>query len=84
MPPWRWTIGPFGVKDLFTIINLLGGVAGIIFVIHGQPRLAGLAVFAGYLFGDALDGMVARMTGTSNKFGSEFDTATDHFAQAIV
>lgn len=83
MPPWRWTIGPFGVKDLFTVINLLGGVVGIIFVINGHPRLAGLAVFAGYLFGDALDGMVARLTGTSNKFGSEFDTATDHFAQAI-
>ena len=83
MPPWRWTIGPFGVKDLFTVINILGGVAGIIFVINGHPQLAGLAVFAGYLFGDALDGTVARLTGTSNKFGSEFDTATDHFAQAI-
>ena len=83
MPPWRWTIGPFGVKDLFTVINLLGGVVGVIFVINGHPRLAGLAVFAGYLFGYALDGTVARLTGTSNKFGSEFDTATDHFAQAI-
>jgi len=84
VPPWRWTIGPFGVKDLFTVINILGGVAGIIFVIDGRPQLAGLAVFAGYLFGDALDGTVARLTGTSNKFGSEFDTATDHLAQAIV
>lgn len=83
MPPWRWTIGPFGVKDLFTVINVLGGVAGVIFVINGHPSLAGLAVFAGYLFGDALDGTIARLTGTSNKFGSEFDTATDHFAQAI-
>jgi CDP-diacylglycerol--serine O-phosphatidyltransferase len=48
-----------------------------------QPMWAGLAVLAGYLFGDALDGVVARLTKTSNKFGSELDTATDHFVQAI-
>jgi len=82
--PLRFSIGPFGLKDLFTVINVLGGVAAVILVIDGRPQLAGVAVFAGYLFGDALDGMVARATGTSNKFGSEFDTATDHFAQAIV
>ncbi|HEY8922833.1 MAG TPA: CDP-alcohol phosphatidyltransferase family protein [Polyangia bacterium] len=84
MSPLRFSIGPFGIKDLFTVINVLGGVAAVILVIDGRPQLAGVAVFAGYLFGDALDGMVARATGTSNKFGSEFDTATDHFAQAIV
>ena len=82
--PLKWSIGPFGVKDLFTVINILGGVLGVIFVIDGQPDRAGCAVFAGYLFGDALDGTIARLTGTSNKFGGEFDTATDHFAQAIV
>ena len=35
------------------------------------------------MLGDTLDGPVARMTKTSNKFGSEFDTATDHFVQGI-
>jgi CDP-diacylglycerol--serine O-phosphatidyltransferase len=80
----RLAVGPFGVKDLFTIVNLLGGIAGIYFVIDGHAQLAGFAVFAGYLFGDTLDGPVARLTRTSNKFGSEFDTATDHFGQAIV
>ena len=80
----RLHVGPFGVKDLFTIVNLLGGIAGIYFVLDGQAQLAGFAVFAGYLFGDPLDGPVARLTRTANKFGSEFDTATDHFGQAIV
>lgn len=84
MPQLRLRVGPFGVKDLFTIVNLLGGIAGIYFVIDGQAQLAGFAAFAGYLFGDTLDGPVARLTRTSNKFGSEFDTATDHFSQAIV
>lgn len=80
----RFSIGPFGVKDLFTVINVLGGVAGLFFVFQGRPQLAGVAVFAGYLFGDALDGFVARATGTSNKFGSEFDSAADYFTQAMV
>src|SRR4051812_6975743 len=62
----------------------MGGVFGIYFVMDHQPTLAGLAVMGGYLFGDALDGVVARLTKTSNRFGSEFDTATDHFVQAIV
>jgi CDP-diacylglycerol---serine O-phosphatidyltransferase len=42
-----------------------------------------MALLLGYLLGDTLDGPVARMTKTSNKFGSELDTATDHFTQAI-
>jgi CDP-diacylglycerol--serine O-phosphatidyltransferase len=80
----RWSIGPFGVKDLFTLINLMGGTFGVYFVMDQRPEAAGLAVLAGYLFGDTLDGVVARLTHTSNQFGSELDTATDHFVQAIV
>ena len=79
----RWNIGPFGVKDLFTLVNLLGGVFCVHFVVVGQPTLAGFALLAGYLLGDTLDGPIARLTRTSNKFGSEFDTATDHFVQGI-
>lgn len=80
----RKSIGPVGVKDFFTLINLMGGVFGVYFVMDGRPELAGASVMAGYLFGDTLDGMVARLTHTSNQFGSELDTATDHFVQAIV
>jgi phosphatidylserine synthase len=79
----RWNIGPFGVKDLFTLINLLGGVFAVHFVVAGEPLRAGYALLAGYLLGDTLDGPIARATRTSNKFGSEFDTATDHFVQGI-
>jgi CDP-diacylglycerol--serine O-phosphatidyltransferase len=79
----RWNIGPFGVKDLFTLVNLMGGVAAIIFVVDGNLPAAGSALLLGFLLGDTLDGPVARITKTSNKFGSELDTATDHFVQAI-
>ena len=79
----RWNIGPFGVKDVFTLINLLGGVAALYYLFEGQPTMAGTALLLGFLLGDTLDGPVARMTKTSNAFGSELDTATDHFTQAI-
>lgn len=82
-PAMKWSIGYFGIKDLFTVINLLGGVGGIYFALEGNLEWAGYSIFAGYIFGDALDGPVARLTRTSNKFGSEFDAAADHVAQAI-
>ena len=79
----RWSVGYFGVKDLFTMVNVLGGVFGIYFAAIGEPAMAGYAILAGYFFGDALDGPVARLTKTGNRFGSEFDSAADHIGQGI-
>lgn len=79
----RWNIGYLGIKDLFTLINLLGGVFGIYFAVTGRIDYAAYAIFAGFVFGDALDGQVARMTNTLNAFGGEFDAAADHLSQAI-
>jgi phosphatidylserine synthase len=62
----------------------MGGVTAVSYLFEGRPQAAGTALLLGYVFGDALDGFVARLTHTSNKFGSEFDTATDHLVQAIV
>ena len=39
----RWNIGPFGAKDLFTMVNLLGGIFAVHFVVTGQPTFAGYA-----------------------------------------
>jgi phosphatidylserine synthase len=79
----RWRFGPFGIKDLFTLVNLMGGIGAIVLTVRGCFANAGLALLGGYLLGDTLDGPVARWTKTSNAFGSELDTATDHFTQAI-
>lgn len=73
----------FGVKDLFTTINLLGGVVAICLCVDGRPYEAGLAVVLGYFLGDALDGYVARKLGTANEFGAEYDTISDHTAHVI-
>lgn len=73
----------FGVKDLFTTINLLGGIVAICLCVDGRPWEAGIAVMAGYLFGDTLDGYVARKLGTANAFGAEYDTIADHLSHVV-
>jgi len=72
----------FGLKDLFTVLNLVGGVASIAFVIAGNLWWASFAVMLGYL-GDVADGPVARITGRGNVFGTELDNIADHTAQCV-
>jgi len=74
--------GGFGLKDVFTLVNLLGGVASICFAIQGNIKWASAAVMLGYL-GDVLDGPVARLTGRGNLFGSELDSIADHLSQCV-
>ena len=66
------------------MVNLMSGVVAIGFVLRGEPRNAGYAVIVGFLLGDLVDGTVARMTGTANRFGAEFDAVTDHFVHVFV
>lgn len=73
----------FGIKDIFTTINAMGGVVAICLCIEHQPFWAGVAMLLGYLFGDTLDGWVARKLGTSNQFGAEYDTIADHLSHCI-
>ena len=78
-----WGMGAgFGLKDLFTIVNLLGGVASICLAIQGQLWWASFIIMLGYL-GDVLDGPVARLLGNGNRFGTEFDTIADHTSQCL-
>lgn len=74
--------GGFGLKDVFTLVNLMGGVVSLVFSTLGNVKYASVAVMLGYL-GDALDGPVARLTGRQNRFGSELDTIADHLAQCV-
>jgi phosphatidylserine synthase len=79
-------IGSFvgkSIKDLFTTINLLSGAIAICLCVDGRPYDAGLVVIFGYLLGDIPDGLIARILGTANKFGAEYDTISDHTAHVI-
>lgn len=73
----------FGIKDIFTTINLLGGVVAICLCIDGQPYWAGVSVMLGYFCGDTVDGWIARKLGTSNQFGGEYDTISDHLSHVV-
>lgn len=73
----------FGIKDLFTLINLMGGIVAMCLCVDGKPFEAGIAIMVGYLCGDTLDGYVARKLGTQNDFGAELDTIADHTSHVI-
>ena len=73
----------FGIKDIFTTINVMGGVIAICLCVEREPFWAGVAMLLGYLCGDALDGWVARKLGTANAFGAEYDTIADHLCHCI-
>jgi phosphatidylglycerophosphate synthase len=72
------------LKDLFTAVNLIAGIIAVHLVLDDKPRAAGFAVIIGFLFGDLLDGQVARLTSTSNRFGAELDSIVDHFVHVLV
>ena len=64
------------MPTLFTIGNLLCGFTAIVMSFRGEIGRAGLfIIFAGVL--DLFDGRIARMTGTTSEFGSEFDSLSD-------
>ena len=52
----------FGIKDVFTTINAMGGVVAICLCIDGRPFAAGVAMLLGYLCGDTVDGWIADPT----------------------
>lgn len=68
--------------NLFTTANLLSGFFGIVKSIDGEFELAAIAVLASCIF-DILDGKVARLTGTSSRFGVEYDSLADLVAFGV-
>ena len=60
----------------FTIASLFCGFYSIISSIKGNFTIAAIAILVAAVF-DGLDGRVARMTGTTSKFGMELDSLCD-------
>lgn len=68
--------GIYLLPTLFTVGNLLCGFTSLIHSLRGEVEQAALfIIFAGIL--DALDGRIARLTGTSTEFGRQFDSLAD-------
>jgi CDP-diacylglycerol--serine O-phosphatidyltransferase len=64
------------IPSLFTTGNLLFGFISIVLATTGELEKASLLIGIAALL-DALDGRVARLTGTSSAFGREFDSLAD-------
>jgi CDP-diacylglycerol--serine O-phosphatidyltransferase len=64
------------IPSLFTILNLFCGFLSVINAAGGELNQACLFIIYAALF-DAFDGVVARFTGTSSRFGVELDSLAD-------
>ena len=68
--------GIFILPNLFTSASLFGGFYAIIAAIQGRYESAAIAIIISSIF-DGLDGRIARFTGTTSNFGTEYDSLSD-------
>jgi CDP-diacylglycerol--serine O-phosphatidyltransferase len=64
------------LPSLFTLGNMMCGVAAILLSIRGEYRLAAVLVGISIVF-DITDGAVARLVGSVTPFGLQFDSLAD-------
>jgi CDP-diacylglycerol---serine O-phosphatidyltransferase len=64
------------LPNFITSLNMLSGLGSIYCGVNGRPILAVLLIFLGMIM-DYFDGKVARLTGTTSKFGMYLDSVTD-------
>lgn len=64
------------IPSLFTVLNLFCGFMSVVHADSGNLNQACLFILYAGLF-DMFDGVVARFTGTSSKFGVELDSLAD-------
>jgi CDP-diacylglycerol--serine O-phosphatidyltransferase len=64
------------IPSLFTTGNIFCGYVSIVLATTGQFEVSSLLIGIAALL-DALDGRVARLTGTTSDFGREFDSLAD-------
>jgi CDP-diacylglycerol---serine O-phosphatidyltransferase len=72
----RFRRGVYILPSLFTLGNMFCGYICIVYAMRGDYESA--APFVGFAFLlDALDGRIARLTGSESAFGIEFDSLAD-------
>lgn len=74
--------GIYILPNLLTSISLFSGFYAIVASINMQFTHAAYAVFVSGIF-DMLDGRVARLTGSSSRFGMEYDSLSDVIAFGV-
>lgn len=74
--------GIYILPNLLTSVSLFSGFYAIIATIDMKFVYAAIAIFVSGIF-DMLDGRVARMTGSTSKFGVEYDSLSDVIAFGV-
>lgn len=74
--------GIYILPNLFTTGSLFAGFYSMVSTLNGDYRTAAIWVLVSSIF-DGLDGKVARLTGTSSKFGVEYDSLADVVAFGV-
>ncbi|MBI5505673.1 MAG: CDP-diacylglycerol--serine O-phosphatidyltransferase [Deltaproteobacteria bacterium] len=68
--------GIYLLPNLITSAGLFCGIFSIVQTMQGSYTNAALAILAAHIF-DSLDGRVARMTNSTSRFGTEYDSLCD-------
>lgn len=74
--------GVYILPNLFTTGSLFAGFYCIVSTMNGNYNLAAWFILVAAIF-DGLDGKVARLTGTTSKFGVEYDSLADLVAFGV-
>lgn len=70
--------------NAITIIGTVGVAAGALALFPSGHLFAGTMVCTGFVFADMLDGILARLKGTSGAWGAFLDSTLDRIADAAV
>jgi len=74
--------GIYILPNLFTTGSLFAGFYSMVATMNGNYHTAAIWILVSSIF-DGLDGKVARLTGTSSKFGVEYDSLADLVAFGV-
>jgi CDP-diacylglycerol---serine O-phosphatidyltransferase len=77
--PGRRRRGIYLLPNLFTTGTLFGGFYAVVSAVNGHFDKASYGIL-GAMVADALDGRIARLTGTASDFGKEYDSLCDMVA----
>jgi CDP-diacylglycerol--glycerol-3-phosphate 3-phosphatidyltransferase len=70
--------------DAVTVIGTLGVVAGALAFYPRGQFLVGTLVITAFVFFDNIDGTMARLSGTTSKWGAFLDSVLDRFGDAAI
>ncbi len=70
--------------DVVTVVGTVGVAFGALWFFPRGDLLAGVLVITAFVFSDLLDGHMARLSGTSSKWGAFLDSTLDRLGDAAI